>query len=126
MSRTIRRKGGDRWFATKQRVYVQTGVMYYWEDYVHTYNSITGWDKRPVCWIRWEAIETRQEFDQELISRYTRDRYENSILHGIKKYDNETRRACQRQQLRLIMKGQEHYDDSFEDSKCKGALWYFD
>lgn len=126
MSRTIRRKSGNRWFATKQDVYVQSGLMYYWEDYIYTYNSITGWDKRPVCWLHWETLQARQEYDQELVSRYTRDRYEGRYSPAIKEYDNYTRRACQRQQLRLIMKGQEHYDNSFEDSKCKGAKWYFD
>lgn len=127
MSRTIRRKGGYRWFAHKQTVRVHTGRYFPREGFVYKYNHITGiWDSRPVTWLYRESIEIRQEYDQELISIYTRDRYENSSLHGLKEYDNETRRACQRQQLRLIMKGQEHYDDSFEDSKCKGAKWYFD
>lgn len=127
MSRTIRRKTGDRWFACKQTVRVHTGRGYYTEGYVYEvrkYSNIL--DKRPVCWLRWETIYGRPEYDHELISRYTRDYSSCSMLGSIKEYDNYTRRACQRQQLRAIIKGQEHYDDSFEDSKCKGAKWYFD
>lgn len=127
MSRTIRRKTGDRWFACKQQTYVHTGRRYSWEGHIHKYDHWTQtWDSRPVCWLAWESIQARPEYDHELISRYTRDYSSCSMLGSIKEYDNYTRRACQRQQLQKIMKGQEHYDDSYEESACKGALWYFD
>lgn len=127
MSRTIRRKSGDRWFARKQTVRVHTGRYIPREGFVYKYNYVTEtWDSRPVTWLYWESIEIRQEFDHELISRYTRDYSSCSMLDSLKEFDNYTRRAYQRQQLQKIMKGQEHYDSSFEDSKCKGAPRYFD
>ena len=126
MSRTTRRKSGNRWFAEKQIVHEQTGVMYYWEDYVYSYNSFSGWDKRPVCWLRWETIQVRSEYDKSLVSKYERDYYVPSWHRSAKTFDNSVRRARQRQQLSKIMQGQEYYDESYEDSKCKGAAWYFD
>lgn len=127
MSRTIRRKSGDRWFARKQQTYVHTGRRYSWEGHIHKYDHWTQtWDSRPVCWLAWESIQARPEYDLELISRYTRDYSSCSMLNSLKEFDNYTRRAYQRQQLQKIMKGQEHYDSSFEDSKCKGAPRYFD
>lgn len=129
MSRTIRRKTGNRWFAKKQTVRVHTGRYIPREGFVYKYNHVTAtWDSRPVTWLYWESIEIRQEFDQELISRYTRDKkhYGNGYSPFVKEYDNYTRRACEREQLGRIMKGQEHYDDSYEEAACKGVLWYFD
>lgn len=127
MSRTIRRKTGDRWFAKKQTVRVHTGRYIPREGFVYKYDHVTHtWEERPVTWLYWEAIEVRQEFDQELISKYTRDRYEGRYSPVVKEYDNYTRRACQREQLSRLMKGQEHYDDSCEEAACKGAKWYFD
>ena len=100
--------------------------MYYWEDYVYSYNSFSGWDKRPVCWLRWETIQVRSEYDKSLVSKYERDYYLPSWRRSAKTFDNSVRRARQRQQLSKIMQGQEYYDESYEDSKCKGAAWYFD
>lgn len=125
MSRTIRRKSGDRWFTKKQRVYIRTGKMYSWEGRVY---SLKDWDNPlPVCWLAWESIQARPEFDKKLEAEWTRDKYQATPgSQDLKWHSNKVSRADQREQLHLIMRGQEHYDDSYELKLTKGLAWVYD
>jgi hypothetical protein len=78
-----------------------------------------------ICWVG-AYCYTRGEYDAKLIAEWTRDKYFDKHLSAIKPFDNSVRRARQRQQLSKIMRGQEHYDISFETARCKGAAWFFD
>lgn len=121
MSRTKRRKSGNRWFAEKRSTWVPLDgvkryVRYYW------------WGLNSVEHVLCQAYRyTRAEYDKELIALYESDRaHAFSYASDVKTFDNSVRRARQRQQLSKIMKGQDYYDFTYEDSKCKGAAWLFD
>lgn len=129
MSRTIRRKSGDRWFARKQSNWEFTGEYKAYKAYFYVYKE---WKWVPVedpsyYRIVWEDIEVRPEFDKQLEAEWTRDKYlSNPCSQDLKQESNSVSRADQRHQLQLIMRGQEHYDDSYELSVIKGLAWIYD
>ncbi len=127
MARTKRRKSGYRWFAEKRPDWV---LM---EDYVkpvRAYDSEASAKAGKPQYVPrlWRAYcYTRAEYDKKQIALYESDRAHSfSSSADIKAYDNSARRARQRQQLSKIIKGQEHYDFSFEEAYCKGLAWILD
>lgn len=131
MSRTIRRKSGDRWFAKKQARWELTGRYRSYEvrTTVRSSNGFT-WDYvvDPTYYrIVWEDIKVRPEFDKKLEAEWTRDKYLSTPWsQDLKWHSNLISRADQREQLHLIMRGQEHYDDSYELKLTKGLAWIYD
>lgn len=129
MSRTIRRKTGYRWFATKQANWEFTGK---YTAYVVVYYVVKNLKCEPVVdpsyyRIVWEDIETRPEYDKKLIAKWTRDKYlSNQYTQSLKQESSSVSRAAKRQQLHLIMRGQEHYDDGYELSVIRGLERMYD
>lgn len=131
MSRTIRRKSGDRWFARKRNDYVKlAGKVKYvtaidWEA-CKVGQHYSTYPRKVVC-RPWVYVYTKAEFDKKLEAEWTRDKYLSTPWsQDLKWHSNKVSRADQREQLHLIMRGQEHYDDSYELKFTKGLAWMYD
>ncbi len=128
MSRTYRRKSGDRWFAKKRNDYVEL------EGKVKPYRVID-WDENnrfpdPVKYkviYHWTpSIQTRAEFDYELINKWERDKPNRSSQAGWNPGLKWESRRLVRAETKLwkhrIMSGD--WEGDFT-STVKGLRWYY-
>lgn len=141
MSRTYRRKGGNRPWSKAEPEYVSVkGIHRYYgsnyNEHVMSYNWKTGTHKIPLVYSwkftpchRYMAVGPKK-FDFENIKRMERDRGNWQPSRIYKEAVNESDRACRRSEINKIKQSCYQgfddiyeYDPSFENTKQRALIW---